>query len=191
MAKITRIATRRTGMHARRILNPLVFAVLIEIAGCAPLPASGGSPSTAALSTTLAKSASDAVCTEPIAELFERVSPSVVSISAEEDDRFEIEDGIRTAVGSGFIISDDGLVLTNSHVVFDRQTITATLDDGRRVQARLIGAEPIYDLAVLRIAGSLEGLPKAIPGDSDSVRIGEEVLAIGNPLGLEQTLTRG
>jgi len=178
-------------MNSRRVLNTLVFAVVIEIAGCTPLPASWGSPSAAALSTPLPKSAAGADCTEPIAELFERVSSSVVSISAVEIDRFEIEDSIRIAVGSGFIISDDGLVLTNSHVVYDSQAITATLDDGRRVEAKLIGADPIYDLAVLRIADPREGLPKAMLGDSDSVRIGEEVVAIGNPLGLEQTLTRG
>lgn len=178
-------------MNSRTILNTLVFAIVIEIAGCTSLPASWGSPSAAALSTPVPKSAADADCSEPIAKLFERVSPSVVSISAVEVDRFEIEDGIRTAVGSGFIISDEGLVLTNSHVVFDRQTITVTLDDGRRVEAKLIGADPISDLAVLRIAGSRESLPKAMLGNSDSIRIGEEVVAIGNPLGLEQTLTRG
>ncbi|MGE5255975.1 MAG: S1C family serine protease [Hyphomicrobiales bacterium] len=108
-----------------------------------------------------------------------------------EVDRLEIEDSIKTAVGSGFIISGDGLMLTNSHVVYDSQTITAALDDGRRVEAKLVGADPIYDLAVLRIMVSREDLPRTMLGNSDSVRIGEEVVAIGNPLGLEQTLTRG
>ncbi len=178
-------------MNIRSILNTLAVAVMVQIAGCASQPPSWGSPSAAALSPTLTKSASGADCTEPITDLFERASPSVVSISAVEIDRFEIEDGIRTVVGSGFIIGDDGLVLTNSHVVFDRQAITVTLDDGRRVEAKLIGADPIYDLAVLRIPGSRERLPKAMLGNSDSVRIGEEVVVIGNPLGLEQTLTRG
>jgi len=76
-------------------------------------------------------------CTEPIPDLFVRVSPSVVSISAVEIDRFESESGMRFVAGSGFIISDDGLVLTNSHVVFDRQAITVTMDDGRRIKATL------------------------------------------------------
>ena len=178
-------------MNRRSILYTLVLAAVVEIAGCTSLPESWGPPSAAALSTALPRSAANADCTGPITELFERASPSVVSISAVEVDRFGIEDDLRTVMGSGFIISDDGLVLTNSHVVFDREAITATLDDGRRVEAKLIGADPIYDLAVIRIAVPREGLPKATLGNSDSVRIGEEVVAIGNPLGLEQTLTRG
>jgi S1-C subfamily serine protease len=76
-------------------------------------------------------------------------------------------------------------------VVFGRQLIIVTLDDGRKIETELLGADPIFDLAVLRIPGPPEGHPKAVLGDSDSVRIGEDVIAIGNPFGLEQTLTRG
>jgi serine protease Do len=94
-------------------------------------------------------------------------------------------------MGSGFIISGDGLVLTNSHVVFGRQAITVTLDDGRTVEADLLGADPILDLAVLRIPSPPKGLPMAVLGNSDALQVGEEVIAIGNPLGLEQTITRG
>jgi serine protease Do len=130
-------------------------------------------------------------CNEPIPDLFERVSPAVVSVSAVSIDRFEAESGIKNVVGSGFIIGDDGLVLTNSHVVFDRQAISVTLDDGRRCPAVLLGADPIYDLAVLRVTDVRPGAPRAVLGDSDRVRIGEEVVAIGNPLALDQTLTRG
>jgi S1-C subfamily serine protease len=114
-----------------------------------------------------------------------------VSITAVEIDRFEIENGIKIVAGSGFIISDDGLVLTNSHVVFDRQAITVILDDGRKVKATLLGADPIFDLAVLSIPVVRKEIPKALLGNSDAVRIGEDVVAIGNPLALEQTLTRG
>jgi serine protease Do len=130
-------------------------------------------------------------CDEPMPELFQRVSPSVVSISALALDPFRISGRISTVAGSGFIIDDEGLVLTNSHVVFDRQAIIVTLDDGSKVEAKVLGADPIFDLAVLRIPVPLEGHPMAALGDSDSVRIGEEVIAIGNPFGLEQTLTRG
>lgn len=130
-------------------------------------------------------------CAEPMPELFQRVSPSVISISALALDPFKISGRISTATGSGFIIDDKGLVLTNSHVVFDRQAIIVTLDDGRKAEAKLLGADPIFDLAVLRIPVPLEGHPVAVLGDSDSVRIGEDVIAIGNPFGLEQTLTRG
>jgi serine protease Do len=130
-------------------------------------------------------------CAEPVPELFTKVSPSVVLVTAVAIDPFKISNRVSLIIGSGFIISDDGLVLTNSHVVFGRQAITVTLDDGRKTQAKLLGADPILDVAVLRIPVPPEGHPKANLGDSDAIRIGEEVVAIGNPLGLEQTLTRG
>jgi serine protease Do len=130
-------------------------------------------------------------CDEPMPELFQRVSPSVVSISGLALDPFKVSGRISTVAGSGFIIDDEGLVLTNSHVVFDRQAIVVILDDGSKVEANVLGADPIFDLAVLRIPVPNEGHPVAVLGDSDSVRIGEDVIAIGNPFGLEQTLTRG
>jgi serine protease Do len=133
----------------------------------------------------------DSGCTEPMPELFQRVSPSVVSISALMLDPFKISSRVSIAVGSGFIINNEGLVLTNSHVVFGRQAITVTLDDSSKTEAKLLGADPIFDIAILRIPVPPEGHPTAVLGDSDSVRIGEDVIAIGNPFGLEQTLSRG
>ncbi len=130
-------------------------------------------------------------CNEPMPKLFQRASPSVVSISALALDPFKVSGRISTVSGSGFIINDEGLVLTNSHVVFDRQSIIVTLDDGSKVEAKLLGADPIFDLAVLRIPVPHQGLPIAVLGNSDSVRIGDDVIAIGNAFGLEQTLTRG
>ena len=130
-------------------------------------------------------------CTEPIPELFQRVSPSVVFISAVTIAPYKMTNRVSGVIGSGFIISDDGLVLTNAHVVFGRHAISVTLDDGERVQAKLLGADPLLDIAVLRIPVPPKGHPKATLGDSDVVRIGEEVVVIGNPFGLEQTLTRG
>jgi len=133
----------------------------------------------------------DPNCTEQIPELFQRVSPAVVLISAVSIDPFKVTNRVSSAIGSGFIISDDGVVLTNSHIVFGRKAITATLDDGSKAEAKLLGADPILDIAVLRIPVPPKGHPKVVLGDSDGIRIGEEVIAIGNPLGLEQTLTRG
>jgi serine protease Do len=178
-------------MIARCLLCTILLTVTVQMAGCASPPplvpvAPAVAPPGRAPEQPLA-----ADCSEPIPRLFERVSPTVVSISAVGIDRFEVENGIKNVVGSGFIISDDGLVLTNSHVVFDRQAISVTLDDGRRSRATLLGADPIYDLAVLRISGVRGDTPSAVLGNSDRVRIGEDVVAIGNPLGLEQTLTRG
>jgi S1-C subfamily serine protease len=130
-------------------------------------------------------------CSEPIPDLFQRVSPSVVFISAVAINPFKLAERVSTVVGSGVIISADGLVLTNSHLVFGRRAITVALEDGSVPQARVLGADPLLDLAVLRISAPPGGLPKATLGDSDSIRVGEEVVAIGNPFGLEQTLTRG
>jgi S1-C subfamily serine protease len=130
-------------------------------------------------------------CTESIAELFKRVSPSVVFISAVSIDPFKVINRVKTVIGSGFFISKDGLILTNSHVVFGRHVIIVTLDDGSKTLAKLLGADPIFDLAVLQVPTPPEGHPAANLGDSQTVQIGEEVLAIGNPMGLEQTLTRG
>ena len=133
------------------------------------------------------------VCTEALPALFKRVSPAVVSISSIMIDALKRTDRLDTVTGSGFIISMEGLVLTNAHVVFQHQGISVTLDDGRTTPAKLLGADPILDLAVLRLQ-----LPSPAPqfpmlplGDSDATRVGEDVMVIGNPLGLDQTLTHG
>lgn len=130
-------------------------------------------------------------CTKTVPQLFKQISPSVVFISAVSFDPFKPKDRVTTSIGSGFIIGKDGLILTNSHLVFGHQMISVTLDDGQMVQAELVGIDPILDLALLRIPVSAKGLSIATLGDSEKVEIGEEVLAIGNPFGLEQTLTVG
>jgi len=95
-------------------------------------------------------------------------------------------------MGSGIIIEPSGLILSNSHVVFGRQVITVTLDDGTALPAKLVGADPIFDIALIRIPPPTEGsLSVAKLGNSAALLVGEEVYAIGSPLGLEQTLTRG
>jgi serine protease Do len=136
-------------------------------------------------------SAASAPCARPIPDLFKEVSPSVVFISALTIDPFKLTNRVNTAIGSGFIIRQEGLILTNSHVVFGKQVIFVTLDDGRKFPAVLLGADPIFDLAVLKIVDAPKNLQRAVLGDSAKIQIGEEVIAIGNPLGLEQTLTRG
>lgn len=86
-------------------------------------------------------------------------------------------------VGSGVIFDERGYILTNNHVVEDARSLTVTLPDGRTFEGTLIGRDPRTDLAVVNIAG--EDLPTAPLGDSEKLRIGEWVVAIGNPLGLE------
>jgi len=133
-----------------------------------------------------------ATCSESISDIYDRVSPAVVFITATSINPYPLSDRVQRIVGSGFLIDPFGLILTNSHVAFGRQSVTVTLDDGTTLPAQLVGADPIFDLALLRIPPPSAGtLPTATPGDSDRVRVGEEVLAIGNPMGLNQTLTRG
>ncbi|CAG2149860.1 hypothetical protein LMG31506_04114 [Cupriavidus yeoncheonensis] len=92
-------------------------------------------------------------------------------------------------VGSGFIISQDGYVMTNAHVVADAETIYVTLPDKREFKAKLIGADKRTDVALLKIEAT--GLPRLTLGDSDKVRAGEWVLAIGSPFGLDNSVTAG
>jgi serine protease Do len=92
--------------------------------------------------------------------------------------------------GSGFIISKDGYILTNNHVVNDADKITVTLGDGREFEAKLIGADPKTEVALIKIEDG-EELPTVPLGDSDALNVGEWVLAAGNPFGLSQTITAG
>src|SRR5262249_61730917 len=131
-------------------------------------------------------------CQKSAVAIYEEDSPAVVYISATSINPYRVADRVEHIVGSGFIIDSEGLVLTNSHVAFGRQSLTVKLDDGTTVPARLLGADPLLDIAVLQIPIPTEGkLPTLKLGDSDKVRVGEEVLALGNPLGLDQSLTRG
>jgi S1-C subfamily serine protease len=143
------------------------------------------------LSTVKPEVAAQSTCAESTPEIFKKVSPSVVFISAISFDPFKTRDRLSTSVGSGFLISKEGVILTNSHLVFGHQTIDVTLDDGFNTRAELVGVDPFLDLAVLRISVPRKNLPVAPLGDSNKVQTGEDVLAIGNPFGLEQTLTKG
>lgn len=91
--------------------------------------------------------------------------------------------------GSGFIVSSDGMILTNNHVVDGADSVSVTLADGRQFDAEIVGKDPTYDLAVIRIKAS--NLPVLKMGDSDRTEVGEWVVAIGNPFGLEHTVTVG
>ena len=95
----------------------------------------------------------------------------------------------REALGSGVIVSTDGFILTNHHVVDGADQIKVDLNDNRTLDAKVVGSDVLSDLAVLKIDAS--NLPVLPLGDSDKVRVGDVVLAIGNPLGIGQTVTMG
>jgi len=129
-------------------------------------------------------------CTESLASLYERVSPSVVSIQVTKINKAKPQRRFETVVGSGVVIERDGHVLTNAHVVDGAASLSITLDSGTRTPARVLGMDTVTDLALLRIE-TPSPLPAARLGDSSALNVGDEVVAIGNPMGLEQTMTRG
>ncbi|HLY05116.1 MAG TPA: trypsin-like peptidase domain-containing protein [Rhizomicrobium sp.] len=118
---------------------------------------------------------------ECVAGAFERVGPAVASIVAGS--------GRRRGQGSGVLFTPDGYCLTNSHVVSGAGECEATLTDGRSFRARRVGEDEATDLAVLRLDGN--GLPHAELGRSSNLRVGQLVVAIGNPLGYQATVTAG
>ena len=133
-----------------------------------------------------------------------RAAPAVVSIATTQartahpmanDPWFRFFYGDREdnspqmGLGSGVIVSPEGYILTNNHVVEGAQEIEVTLSDSRRTTAKVIGTDPDTDLAVLRI--TLDRLPVIAMGNSDTVQVGDKALAIGNPFGVGQTVTGG
>jgi putative serine protease PepD len=141
---------------------------------------------TAVAASTPVTAASGGSTTEPsLASVAAAVEPSVVSIT------------VRTAgqqvEGSGVVLRSDGLILTNNHVVEDAATggrITVEFSDGRTATATVAGTDPSTDLAVIQAEG-VSGLQAATFGDSDALQVGDTVLAIGSPLGLEGSVTAG
>src|ERR1700744_6151446 len=118
-----------------------------------------------------------------VMQAFDRVGPAVVHVTA------FTRDGRPAGQGSGVIFTPDGYVLTNSHVVGGAARLQASLTDGQSFEPALIGDDPATDIAVLRLSGT--GLPHAELGASAALRVGQLVIAIGNPLGCTCTVTAG
>lgn len=93
--------------------------------------------------------------------------------------------------GSGFIVDGSGIILTNAHVVSEADKVTVTLKDGRKFSGEVMGTDQITDLAVVKVDTQGELLPTAVLGDSDAIRVGDWAIAVGNPVGLDNTVTLG
>ncbi|MGZ3628443.1 MAG: S1C family serine protease [Ktedonobacteraceae bacterium] len=115
--------------------------------------------------------------------VIQKVSPAVVQVNV------TTQSG--GAIGSGVIIDKRGYIVTNNHVVSGAQSLTVTLYDGSKLTAQLTGTDPADDLAVIKITPPTTGLIVAQLGDSSKLQVGQEVLVIGNPLGITQTVTNG
>ncbi len=138
-----------------------------------------------------------------LSSLVAKVIPAVVSISARQYDpasgqmrRIQDMLGItqppgstNPEIGSGIIVSSEGHIITNLHVINQSRDVTVYLSDGRMLPAIFLGADPLVDLAILKV--DAENLPSLPFADSDDVRVGQLVFAIGNPLGLQETVTQG
>jgi len=130
-------------------------------------------------------------CEKPFADVFERTAASVVTVVAIAVDPFRIADRVQPRVGSGFVIEPGDLIVTNSHVVYGASVLLVQTKEDTKIPAKLAGADPILDLAVVKLQ---QRIAKATPlplGDSDALRVGEPVMAVGNALGLGETATVG
>ncbi|MBE8998053.1 trypsin-like peptidase domain-containing protein [Nostoc sp. LEGE 12447] len=144
-----------------------------------------------------------------VTQVVQKVGPAVVRINSSRTVRSQIPDEfndplfrrffgsqlpqsqerVERGTGSGFIISADGRILTNAHVVDGADTVTVTLKDGRTLEGKVLGKDELTDVAVVKIQA--ENLPSVAIGNSDQLQPGEWAIAIGNPLGLDNTVTTG
>ena len=126
-----------------------------------------------------------------LAPLIKAVSPGVINVLTYSEPVEGIAAGrVPTATGSGFLLGPEGYVVSNHHVVKDAQWIQVRLADGRSFDAELVGSDPDTDLALLRVLDGTD-LPSVVLGDSDRLEVGDWVVAIGNPFGLDRSVSHG
>jgi S1-C subfamily serine protease len=146
---------------------------------------------TAASSPRLAPASGNALS---VNEIYERAASGVVRINATDNSTSGSTDpfgGQNSALGSGFVIDKTGHIVTNYHVVRDAGQVTVSFSNRDTVRATVVGTDPSTDLAVLRVDTAASALTPLPMGNSDAVRVGDPVVAIGNPFGLDRTVTAG
>jgi 2-alkenal reductase len=124
-------------------------------------------------------------------EMFDRVSPSVVQVAARAPTNPFVEEESPSSSGTGFIWDEAGHVVTNDHVVQNALVVAVRFASGEVVQADVVGLAPNYDLAVLRVRNAKQLPPPVALGSSAELKVGQAAFAIGNPFGLDQSLTSG
>src|SRR5688572_5336269 len=193
-----RVASRSTTLILAWLL-PLGACCLPPLPGTAPdnvepqAERAPGDPPQVVVVPPAMKATEGELATLP--DVAERVVKSVVSVSTVRREpvgfrRGQLGQQVESGLGSGVIL-DKGVVVTNNHVVANADEMTVTLDDGTELQAAVVGTDPKSDLAVLRLIDPPDGLVALPVGDSDALRLGEPVLAVGNPFNVGQTVTMG
>jgi S1-C subfamily serine protease len=160
---------------------------LVEMTLPAAAPAATNAPAKlTSTSTTVPTSSGSA--NQPIVQIAASATPAVVTITAAGTGGFGRNSG--ASIGSGMIVTSDGYILTNRHVVASGGTLTVQLPDGRQFDGTVVGTDPAHDVAVVKIAAT--GLPTITLGNSDNLEIGQLAVAIGDPLGtFAGTVTTG
>ncbi|MGH7360855.1 MAG: S1C family serine protease [Candidatus Methylomirabilales bacterium] len=182
-------------MRLVRSRGIMLFTFLVlTLAGCAAsVPAGGRLWQEGAIGAVPAEIAR---LNDQLGQLAERLKPGLVQVRVQRaqppagEGEEPVPDEPRRTSGSGFLIREDGLLVTNAHVIADSVRIQVRLEDGRRFEGKLIGKDSRVDLALVKIDG-VQGLPVLPLGDSNRLRVGEFVLALGHPFGLEQTVSFG
>ena len=183
-------------MSVSRRWSSLVLVAVIAFASACSGPSTAVGPKPFKESTDVAVAPELVKLNDLLAELAARLQPGLVyvrvqrSATAKDEPSREEPGEPRRSTGSGFVIDPSGLIVTNAHVVESAGSVQVRLADGRRFPATIIGRDNRVDLALLKIegAGRLTVLPL---GDSNRLRVGELVLALGNPFGLEQSVSFG
>ena len=132
----------------------------------------------------------DSECNRSAAEVYREAAPSVVRVASLAIDPFSLVSRVRQGVGAGVVLQS-GYVVTNAHVVYDASKILIGTDDGGIHPATIVGLDEISDLAVVKPSSGRLPAPPARLASDDSLEVGTDVLAIGHPLGMEQSLSRG